>query len=511
MLDFTALDFETANFYRGSPCAVGLVKVRGVQIVDERHWLIRPPEPVDFFEDFNTGIHGITADAVKDAPRWRDALPHILDFIGDDPVACHNAAFDIGVIRYACAADNIEWPALRFLCTLVLSRKALTLPSYTLPFVTDACGYPLDEHHNALEDARAVVGVVRHLAAQADASDLPALAAAHSTRLGHMDAGVYRGSVAAARSTQLSATDANPDADPDGYLYGRVVVFTGALMSMTRQMAWDEVAKVGGTPKENTTRRTNVLVLGDFNPAGLRPGATFSSKARRAFELQDSGQDIELMTEADFLQVLDGVDLLSFDPDSLSAATTADSPRINPAAGAPTPPPPRPLRREARSTDQTCSVESCQAQAMFPTRSRPTYCDAHITAITHEAGLEPLETFTRTDDWRLTRCLHCGVVAHYRFEYILDKNAEGERTCRACYWRWWADMARSSGHPGADKVVGYDEAQQRAETAHYRYLRPLTDPSRAVDPHHVECARCGRVSAQRLGDIAWKCTCWPKN
>ena len=31
-LDFTAIDFETANGFRGSPCAVGLTKVRGGRI-----------------------------------------------------------------------------------------------------------------------------------------------------------------------------------------------------------------------------------------------------------------------------------------------------------------------------------------------------------------------------------------------------------------------------------------------------------------------------------------------
>ena len=34
-LDFTAIDFETANSYRGSPCSVGMVKVRDGRIVDE--------------------------------------------------------------------------------------------------------------------------------------------------------------------------------------------------------------------------------------------------------------------------------------------------------------------------------------------------------------------------------------------------------------------------------------------------------------------------------------------
>ena len=33
-LDFTAIDFETANGFRGSPCAVGAVRVRDGVMVD---------------------------------------------------------------------------------------------------------------------------------------------------------------------------------------------------------------------------------------------------------------------------------------------------------------------------------------------------------------------------------------------------------------------------------------------------------------------------------------------
>ena len=35
-LSFTAIDFETANRFIGSPCAVGLVRVRGGRVVAER-------------------------------------------------------------------------------------------------------------------------------------------------------------------------------------------------------------------------------------------------------------------------------------------------------------------------------------------------------------------------------------------------------------------------------------------------------------------------------------------
>ncbi|GAB4002724.1 exonuclease domain-containing protein [Nocardioides ultimimeridianus] len=307
MLDYVAIDFETANSYRGSPCSVGLVKVRNGQIVDERHWLIRPPAGADWFSDFNIAVHGITPDMVEDAPRWNLALPAIVDFIGDDVVVAHNTGFDIGVIRYACAVDNIEWPEMRFLCTLNMARRALSLPSYRLPFVADAVGGEMGQHHDALDDARAVVAIVSGFAALENALDIDALAKSLRMGIGRMSAGIYKGSVCTATGNNgLVSPDLNPDADPEGYLYNRVVVFTGALMSMTRQIAWEECANVGAVAEKTPTKRTNVLVVGDINPAVLRPGSNITGKARKAFELQDKGQDIEVMTEDDFLRCLDG-------------------------------------------------------------------------------------------------------------------------------------------------------------------------------------------------------------
>lgn len=304
-LNYTAIDFETANSFRGSPCSVGLVKVRDGVEVDSRHWLMKPPEAYDWFDPFNTWLHGISADTVRFSPRWRDRLPEIIDFVGGDVLVAHNAGFDIGVMRYACAADNIEWPAVDFLCTLVVARRAFRLPSYRLPFVVDACGGVLTDHHDANADARAVVDIITALSRREEVASIHDLAARFRIRVGHMESGIYLGSVHRVSATgALIRPDANPDADPEHPLYGRVCVFTGALMTMTRQIAWENVVRVGGIPDRTPTKRTNVLVVGDINPAVLRPGSNLTGKARRAFELQDAGQDIELMTEDDFLRIL---------------------------------------------------------------------------------------------------------------------------------------------------------------------------------------------------------------
>lgn len=175
--DYTAIDFETASSFRGSPCSVGLVRVRGGRIVDTRHWLIRPPEGADHFDSWNMSIHGITAEKVAGAPRWRDILPELVEFIGDDVVIAHNASFDAGVVRYACEIDSLDYPGWQFLCTLVMSRKMLTLPSYCLPYVAEYLGLQFTDHHDALADARAVVDIVDHLSARSSANSLAELAA----------------------------------------------------------------------------------------------------------------------------------------------------------------------------------------------------------------------------------------------------------------------------------------------------------------------------------------------
>lgn len=161
----------------------------------------------------------------------------------------------------------------------------------------------------------------------------------------------------------------------------------------------------------------------------------------------------------------------------------------------------------ARET-QGCSEVGCALPAAFRTRTNPAWCDEHITAILRTGGLEPLEPFQGPRAWRLTRCLNCGCEAHYRLEYTLGQNRIGVATCRACYWRAWAAHQRSLLEGYADLTPQtIDEARVFAEKHGFEYLAPLTSPSLRYDPHRTRCQYCGRISAERLGDIGWGCTC----
>ncbi|SDT39251.1 DNA polymerase-3 subunit epsilon [Pseudarthrobacter equi] len=325
-LDFTAIDFETANGFRGSPCAVGLTKVRGGKVVEEAAWLMQPPADHDHFDYHNVRIHGITAADVAGRPRFGDLFPEIGAFIGDDVLAAHNAAFDLGVIRSALEVSGLPGPAYDYVCTVMLSRRCYSLVSNSLPFAAEEAGVPLLRHHDAAEDARACAGILIDIARRNGANSLaelylslglvmprqhafdPAVDPLSKQSLTALAGGSGNGA-ALVRPFQSGWPDEgpnpepNPDAEPGHPLYGQTVVFTGQL-SIGRPEAKVRSAEAGARTESRVTGRTTVLVVGDgFVAADLRSGR-LTGKARRVLELHDRGQAIEVLSEGEFLQMV---------------------------------------------------------------------------------------------------------------------------------------------------------------------------------------------------------------
>jgi DNA polymerase III, epsilon subunit and related 3''-5'' exonucleases len=183
-LDFTAIDFETANSNSASACSVGLVKVRDGVVVDETGWLIRPPAGYDSFNEWNTRIHGIMAPDVAGALLWSEQLPDLVAFAGGDMLVAHNAGFDMGVIKAACAASYLDCPDFSYLCSLRVARKTYNLDSYRLPVAAMAAGFEDFHHHDALDDSRACAAIMIHAARRAGAASLDELGAILAIPLG---------------------------------------------------------------------------------------------------------------------------------------------------------------------------------------------------------------------------------------------------------------------------------------------------------------------------------------
>ncbi|HEY7796851.1 MAG TPA: 3'-5' exonuclease [Microbacteriaceae bacterium] len=182
-LNFTAIDFETANRSPASPCAVGMVKVREGQIVDSLSMLFKPPFPNDYFQPANINVHGITPEMVLDAPSWEEAIIELMLFAETDTLIAHNAGFDIGVLRASAEAINFDLPNYGYGCSLRMSRKTYNLDSYRLNAVAYAIGHEEFQHHDALADSDACARIVLHMANRHDVESLDDLMLKTSERL----------------------------------------------------------------------------------------------------------------------------------------------------------------------------------------------------------------------------------------------------------------------------------------------------------------------------------------
>lgn len=160
MLDFAAIDFETANSSRSSVCSVGVVIVMNGEITDSYYHLIRPIP--NYYDIFTTRVHGLTWIDTAEAPLFPEVWAEIAPKIRHLPLVAHNKAFDESCLKSVFMAYDMVYPDYPFLCTLIAARRAFRrgqLENYQLHTVAKACGYDLRNHHHALADAEACAAI----------------------------------------------------------------------------------------------------------------------------------------------------------------------------------------------------------------------------------------------------------------------------------------------------------------------------------------------------------------
>lgn len=176
------------------------------------------------------------------------------------------------------------------------------LESYRLPILAELLAIPDFDHHDPGADSLACAHVLLTLAAESSSTHFDELwqEVLDQRALARRRARSYTPNV---RAGDLPA--ANPDADPTHAMYGQVVCFSGELPGMDRKAARELVAGLGAHLSLNVTKKTTILVVGDLDPATLRAGESYSKKMRRALELAQAGQAIELMFAGDFLALVE--------------------------------------------------------------------------------------------------------------------------------------------------------------------------------------------------------------
>lgn len=164
-LTFVIVDLETT----GGPASsagiteIGAVKVRGGEVLGEFATLVQPDAPIPAHIQALTGI---THAMVLDAPSVAGAVAAFGEFAGDSVLVAHNAPYDLGFLKAACARHDLTWFPGRSLDTARLARVALhrgEVRNCKLSTLAAHFHSPVAPEHRALADARATTHVLHRL------------------------------------------------------------------------------------------------------------------------------------------------------------------------------------------------------------------------------------------------------------------------------------------------------------------------------------------------------------
>ncbi|MES2153040.1 MAG: 3'-5' exonuclease [Pseudomonadota bacterium] len=164
------LDFETTGL---SP-AMGdrITEVAALRIVDGRvtqrfvslvNCGVRIPS-------FITGLTGISQAMVDRAPPAAQVVPALLEFIGGDLLAAHNASFDEKFLHAEAGQLGLRAGHGGLVCSLKLSRRVFPgLSSYKLGQLSGQLGIRFrSAAHRAESDAEVAAEVLLHIGRQLD-------------------------------------------------------------------------------------------------------------------------------------------------------------------------------------------------------------------------------------------------------------------------------------------------------------------------------------------------------
>lgn len=142
-INFTAIDFETANPSPTSICQIGLVRIENGEVVHKIDQLVQPPN--NEYNFYNTRVHGIKAEDTIAQPTF-DQVWHLMEpYITGQHVVAHNIKFDSTCLSRTLHYYQIEIPTYTKHCTVKIYKRNLAL-------LSERYGIPLT-HHNALSDA----------------------------------------------------------------------------------------------------------------------------------------------------------------------------------------------------------------------------------------------------------------------------------------------------------------------------------------------------------------------
>ncbi|CAL2095796.1 transposase [Tenacibaculum sp. 190524A02b] len=281
-MDFLAIDVETANSDMASICQIGFVVYDKGEIVKEWSSLINPE---DYFDYWNESVHKITESDVEGSPVFPDVYDFLKEHLEGNVGVCHTH-FDRVSLNKVCLKYGLPIIPVKWVDTAKVARRCwgeFSYKGYGLANVCDKLGYVF-KHHDALEDAKAAAHIL-----------ISAIKETENT----LDDWIIRIDKPISLNGGSYDNSISKEGNPNGNLYGEVLVFTGSLQ-IPRKEASVLASEIGCKVDNSVTKKTTLLVVGDQDITKLS-GKKKSSKHLKAENLQAKGQSIRVIKESDFL------------------------------------------------------------------------------------------------------------------------------------------------------------------------------------------------------------------
>lgn len=303
MNDFVAIDLETANSNRNSICQIGITEVKDGIIQPSMSWLVQPDG--NNYDFFNKKLHGITPEDTVDSPKFPGVWKQVCPYLTDRVVVAHNTSFDMYALRDAFDYYQMEYPTFDYFCTLRIAKYIVKgCYSYSLDKILDHLGIEFEGHHEADKDSFGCAKLLLKCL-EIDGSTLEELEDKYNFHRGKFAPNTFIAQLSKSSKNTISkkqdSLEEHPKlVDEGNYFYSKNVCFTGKCAYGNRKELLQKVKDIGGVPSDSVTKKTDVLVVGqqDYRVVG---DSGMSKKQQHAIDLLTKGQNIEILSEAEFL------------------------------------------------------------------------------------------------------------------------------------------------------------------------------------------------------------------
>lgn len=288
--DYVVIDLETTGLMPDFDeiIEIAALKVQDGKVTDKFQQLVKPDNEIGSFIEKLTGI---TNEMLESAPKINEVLPLFDKFVGDSTVVGHNVNFDVNFL-YDNYMNVLEKPfSNNFIDTMRISRKIYPeLSHHRLKDIVQHLSIEENGYHRALQDCEYTYKCYQSMenTVMQDFNGIQAFQALFRKN-GKLDL------------TKI-VTD-KTDFDETNPLYKKVCVFTGTLEKYTRQQAAQIVVNLGGICGNTVSKKTDYLILGNNDYCSTIKNGK-SSKQKKAEEYKLKGQDIEIIPESVFYDMI---------------------------------------------------------------------------------------------------------------------------------------------------------------------------------------------------------------